>query len=66
MAPTYGLAEQAADIIRRQYNNPALPSSTTSGPQAQSTSSKSGASRVQLPSLTYFMIVIGLVLFRVL
>jgi hypothetical protein len=63
MAPTYGLAEQAADIIRHQYN---YPTSTTSGPQAQSTTSKSGASRVQLPSLTYFMIVIGLVLLRAL
>ncbi|KAF8265094.1 alcohol oxidase [Lactarius quietus] len=47
MAPTYGLAEQAADLIRSQYNNPVSPTSTTSSPQAQSTTSKSGASRVR-------------------
>lgn len=66
MAPTYGLAEQAANLIRSQYNNPVSPTSTTtSGPQAQSTNSKSSASRVQLPSLTCFVF-IGLVLISVL
>lgn len=75
MAPTYGLAEQAADLIRSQYNNPASPGNsnhsapTTSGPpQAQSSTSKSGASssHVHLPSLTSFAIVVGLVLSGVL
>jgi len=66
MAPTYGLAEQAADLIRSQYNNPVSPTSTTSSPQAQSTTSKSGASRVRLPSSLCFVIVIGLVLFGML
>ena len=70
MAPTYGLAEQAANLIRSQYNNPVLPSNsnpTTTGPpqpQSPTATSKSGASRVHLPSLTSFAIVIGLVLFR--
>ncbi|KAH9059070.1 GMC oxidoreductase [Lactarius vividus] len=73
MAPTYGLAEQAANIIRSQYNNPVLPSNsnnsapTTSGPpQSQSSTSKSGASRIRFPSVTSFTIVIGLILFGVL
>lgn len=72
MAPTYGLAEQAANIIRSQYNNPVLPSNSnpsTSGapqPQSSTSTSKSGASRLHFPSLASFITAIGLVLFRVL
>ncbi|KAH9041270.1 GMC oxidoreductase [Lactarius pseudohatsudake] len=73
MAPTYGLAEQAANLIRSRYNNnPVLPSDsdpTTSGapqPQSSTSTSKSGASRLHFPSLASFMTAIGLVLFRVL
>lgn len=45
MAPTYGMAEQAAEIIRAQYNNIAPPavSATMSQTTATSTSATSSS-----------------------
>ena len=51
MAPTYGLAEQAADLIRKEYNN--VPSSTS---QAKSEASRG----IFLPSFAFFAFIIGL------
>ncbi|KAI0247080.1 hypothetical protein BJV78DRAFT_1285798 [Lactifluus subvellereus] len=61
MAPTYGLAEQAADVIRNQYNNP----SSSSKPASTSTASRpgptSGASHNFSLSTLMFSVIVGLV-----
>lgn len=59
MAPTYGLAEQAAEIIRAQYNNVAPPGATTisatgsetgTATSSASTSTKTKSKSAALPS----------------
>ncbi|KAI0306142.1 GMC oxidoreductase [Multifurca ochricompacta] len=70
VAPTFGLAEQASDLIRKQYNGGVLPSNTN-GSTPNSTSSRSptptsGASHVSLPSLMLSSAIFGFVLFTVL
>ena len=57
MAPTYGLAEQGADLIRKEYNN--VPNNST--PTATSPQAKSEASRgIFSPSFAFFAFIIGL------
>jgi len=57
MAPIYGLAEQAADLIRKEYNN--VPNNST--PTATTPQAKSEASRgIFSPSFAFFVFIIGL------
>jgi hypothetical protein len=56
MAPIYGLAEQAADLIRKEHNNVpnnSTPSTTT--PQAKSEASHG----IFSPSFAFFAFIIG-------
>ena len=57
MAPTYGLAEQAADLIRKEHNSvPDNSTPTTTTPQAKSKALRG----IFSPSFAFLTFVIGL------